>query len=133
MDVESDLIAGRHVAELLMVDGCAVARTDDAREVTDPVTGEVTFVGSPVYAGKCKVQTADVQEANTDSGGRVITTQRYQLHLPVTAGPVRVGDLVEVTAATYAPQLAGRTYRVVATHHKSFATAQRLEITEVTG
>lgn len=120
------------MAEALMVDTCEVTRQDDAQEVTDPVTGEVTSGATEVYTGRCKIQTGEVQEATPTTGGRLVTVQRYQLHLPIGAGPVAVGDLVRLTAATQDAQLAGRVYRIIATHHKSLATAQRIELEEVT-
>lgn len=120
------------MAEALMRDTCTVTRPDDAQEVTDPVTGVVAFGGAEVYAGRCKIQTGQVQEATPDTAGRVVTVQRYQLHMPVDAGPVAVGDLVRITAAAHDGQLVGRTYRITATHHKTMATAQRTEILEVT-
>lgn len=132
MNVDAALEEGRAMAEALMRDACAVTRPDDAKEVTDPHTGEVTFGGAEVYAGKCKIQSGQVQEATPDTAGRVVTVQRYQLHLPIAAGPVAVGDLVRITAAARDGQLVGRTYRITATHHKSMATAQRTEILEVT-
>jgi hypothetical protein len=132
VNVTEALARGRARAEALMVDECAVTRPDSAQELTDPHTGEVTFAGADVYVGRCKVQTGQVQEATPDTGGRVVTIQRYQLHLPVAVGPVRVGDLVKITAAVHDAQLVDKTYRVTATHHKSMATAQRTEITEVT-
>lgn len=136
MNVLEALARGRARAESLMLDRCRITRPSD-EEVTDPHTGEVTFTGTTVYPtlgepGRCKVQTGQVQESTPDSGGRLITVQRYQLHLPIGAGPVAVGDLVELLEATMDAQLAGRTYRITATHHKSLATAQRTEIEEVT-
>ena len=119
-----------------MLDTCRVTRASGA-EMTDPITGEVTFPSVPVYPsageqGWCKVQTGRIQEFTPESAGRVVTVQRYLLHLPVGAGPVEVGDLVEILSAAWDPHLAGRRYRIVATHHKTLATAQRTEIEEVT-
>ena len=136
MSVLDALERGRKRAVALMLDQCTVTRPD-GEEITDPATGEVTFTGTQVYPaggqpGRCKVQTGQVQEATPDTAGRLVTVQRYQLHLPIDAGPVHVGDLATITDSAQDPQLAGKTYRVTATHHKTLATAQRVQIEEVT-
>lgn len=136
MNVLDALERGRARAEALMLDACEVTRPGD-EEITDPVTGEVSFSGVQVYPkpgkrGRCKIQTGEVQESTPDTAGRRVTVQRYQLHIPIGAGPVQVGDLVKVIEATQDAHLVGRSYRIIATHNKSLATAQRTEIEEVT-
>lgn len=131
MNVLDALERGRARAESLMLDTCRITRAS-GEEVTDPTTGEVTFPGATVYEGRCKVQTAQVQEATPDAAGRRFTIQASQLHLPITAGPVAVGDIVEMLTGSLDEQLATARYRITATHHKSLATAQRVEVEEVT-
>jgi hypothetical protein len=58
--------------------------------------------------------------------------QNTRLDLPVDAGPLLVGDSVTITASVLDEQLVGRVFRVVELFHKSFATAQRVRVEEVT-
>lgn len=125
------LLAGRLEAEALMVDACVVRR--QTGESTDPVTGKVTPVLVPVYSGPCKVQQTMAQSNTTVSGDYQFTLQNTRLDVPVSAGPLRVNDTVELTASVLDPQLVGRVYRVVELFHKTFATSQRTRVEEVTG
>jgi hypothetical protein len=111
-----------------MVDECVVRRGSGTTVTNPDATASTTYV--QVYSGRCKVQTYEAYESRPEAGEYVWTVQRYSIHLPV-GDSIQVGDLVEVTASTLDPQLAGRTYRVAALLHKSFATAQRLGVEEV--
>ena len=53
------------------------------------------------------------------------------MHVPVAAFVPVVGHVITITAATIAPGLVGREYRVVALLHKSLATAYRLGVEEI--
>lgn len=119
---------GRRVAEALMVDTCTITRP--GTPVTDPDTGEVTVPSDSVYAGRCKVQTNEAQEANPEAGGATYTVQRYRVDVPVGAYEPAIGDVVTITAAAHDVNLVGRRYRVVALLHKSMATAYRLSVRE---
>ena len=46
---------------------------------------------------------------------------------------VRVGDVATITAAALDAQLVGKRFRVVGLAHKTFLTARRLQVQEVTG
>jgi hypothetical protein len=112
---------------------CTVRRVSGSS--TDPATGVVTPTYTSVYTGPCKVQSTpgNAWAGSPEAGGHSFTVQSLELHLPVSAGPVRVGDVVDVTADPNDAQLVGRRYRVVAEHHKSWATAQRVPVEEVQG
>jgi hypothetical protein len=126
--------AGRAAAVELMLDTITVTRPTGEPGELDPETGErEPAPTTTVYSGPGKVQTFEGYEAARKSGEHVYIEQRYQLHLPIMAGPVRVGDTATVTAAVHDPNLTGRTYRVAGLLHKSMATAQRLLIDEITG
>lgn len=117
-----------------MVDQCTITRVAGEPGPVDPETGlREPAPTTEVYAGRCKVQTYEPAESTPESGGHLWTVQRYAVHLPIGAGPVRVDDEIEVTASAATPDLVGRTYRVAGTHNKSLATAQRLLVDEVTG
>jgi len=120
---------GRVAAERLMTTEVVVSRAlgDD---LVDPVTGERERV--TVYAGKAKLTSYEAHESSSMSGGRVITTQRMTLHVPVGSYEAQVGDLATVTASTD-PLLVGRKVRVTQqAPYKEHATAYRCFVDEVT-
>lgn len=131
MNPERALTRGRARAEALMVDECRIW-AENGDETTDPHTGAVVFGRTLIYEGPCKFQMREAWETEPTSAGTKFTAQRYQLHIPVAAGPARVGHLVEPVHATHDPHLVGRWQRVTASFHKSYATAQRMGIQEVT-
>ena len=127
-------LRGRRRAEALMVDQCVITRQSGPPGPIDPDTGlREPPPTETVYSGRCKVQTYEPHESKPESGGHVFTVQRYYVHIPVGAGPLKVDDRVEVTVSQIAPHLVGRRYRVAGLHHKSMSTAQRLLVDEVTG
>lgn len=114
-----------------MVDTCTVTRLPADEWVVDPVTGrEVPAEPVEVYAGRCKVQSWEPHETAPDVGGATAVLQRFHVHVPVTAGPFEVGDVITITAAGNQPHLVGNEYRVAGRHEKTWQTAQRL-ITDV--
>lgn len=114
-------------AESLMRDTCTVTREDPDAPV-DEVTGVRPRV--EVYAGRCKVQGLDPQEQTPEAGGHDYTVQRYRVDVPVAAYTPAVGDVATIDTAELDPNLAGRSYRVVALLHKTYATAYRLAVTD---
>lgn len=124
------VLRGRLKAEALMLDTCAITRP--GAPVTNLSTGVVTVPTVAVYSGKCKVQQTVSQASNPTAGGHQFTVQDARLDLPVSAGPVRVDDAVTLNSAVLDSQLVGRVYRVIEVFHKSFATAQRTRVEEIT-
>lgn len=127
------LTEGRATAEALMVDACTISRGPFSPGTFDPVTGVWTDPASTViYAGVCQVQVSDgltareVEVAQTE-----ITAMRLTVKVPIAAVGVLVDDEVTVTAAVHDPDLVAKSFRVVATHTKSFATARRLQVEEI--
>jgi hypothetical protein len=100
---------------------------------TDPNTGSDVYAPTTRFTSKCKVQARNLQARQEEVGGRTATTVSVELHLPISAPAVEVGDLCEITAvgALSDVQLLGRTFRVVAPVAKSFATARRLDVEEI--
>ena len=129
-DITAALLDLRVQAESLMFDECDISAP--GAQVTDPETGEVTNTATPVYLGKCKFQQTQSQAANPQAGGHQFTVQGTQLHLPVSVGPVAVGQVVRCTNSKFNPALVGNVYRVVEIFEKSMSTAQRLRVEEVT-
>lgn len=113
-----------------MLDSCKVERPGDP--VTDQESGTVTPSMSPVYAGKCKVQQTMSQGANPSAGSHAFTIQDSRVDFPVSAGPLMVDDVVTITASELDPQLVGTVFRVSELFHKTYATAQRTRVDEVT-
>ena len=128
-DVTAALPGMRAAAESLMVDSVRVERP--GLPVTDPETGDVTTPSVVVYVGPGKVQSTLPQAAHPVAGEHQFTVQQASVHVPVSAGPVMVGDLVVPVAVVHDAALVGRVFRVKELLHKSFATAQRLSVEEV--
>lgn len=104
-----------------MVETCVIDRptgtdTDDEGRVVD------TYLDPPPYSGRCKVQRGRSDGETPEVASSSPTVQPYEVHIPVGAGPVEVGDKVSVGA---------RVFTVTATLDKTFQTAQRLMVDEV--
>lgn len=126
MTATSALLAGRRAAEHLMVDACLVERVMGEEAIDEEgriVVGRVT-----VYSGRCRVQTYEPYETARESAGATVIQQRYSVHVPVTAGPFRPGDLVTITGGS--SSAVGSLYRIAGIHEKTFQTAQRLLVDE---
>lgn len=132
MDPTAAVLAGRRAAENLMVDTVAVSRRS-SEPVTDPETGKVTFPEVTIYEGKGRIQVNAPSENTVDTAGASFTVQTMSLHVPVSAGPFRVGDLVEIRASPLDPHRVGHTMSIAGLHEKTLATAQRLKIKQTTG
>ena len=130
--VIGDTIAGvlpelQAQAENLMRDVCTISRVTgttedgDGREIPD----RTVIYGPAVepHKGKCKVQANQLTDMSPEVGGATVTVQRYRVDIPVSAGPIEVGDLIETR---------GRQFRVTGLHDKTWQTAQRLPVEEVT-
>lgn len=124
------ILKGREAAESLMVDTCIIDRPGEP--VTDPESGAVTPSYTPVYEGKCKVQQTLAQSSSKEAGGAVFNAQTSRVDLPIGVGPIRTGDRVRMTAARFNPALVGNVYRVKELFEKSWPTAQRIPVEELT-
>lgn len=105
----------------MMVTPCQVTR-DSGPPVLDPVTGDFTSGVSVIFDGYCKVQTREGEVLDVVTGSSDPNVQRYSIHLPVSAGPFKHGDLVAVP---------GRVFKVDGLHKKTWQTAQRVPVVEV--
>lgn len=128
-DILRALPVFRSEAESLMVDTCTITRP--GAPVTDPDTGEVTNPSTPVYTGKCKVQSKDSATANPEAGGAVFTVVSRQVHIPANAAEVLDGDVVTITASLLNSFTVGKQYRVAGFTPDSFDTAFRLPVKEI--
>lgn len=130
MSRASVLARGRAAAEAGMVDACTVEHPTG--ESTGPGGVITATYAAPFYSGKCQVQitaetgqTVDVGEAH-----RIVT--RKTVKLPISVLGVREGDRITITAAAHDPDLAGRVYTVRDVEAKTYLTARRVTVTEVT-
>lgn len=115
--------------------------------VTDNDTGNVTVPSIDVYAGPCKVQQTISQSANPTAGGHKFTVQSARLDIPVSVTGVQVGDIATASfldTATYPDgsfpsdtlypaAIREVSFRVIELFEKSYATAQRLRVEQITG
>lgn len=116
-----------------MVDECEIVGPSSWGEL-DPDTGEREEIpGELRYVGPCKVQTYEPFESTPDSAQHRWTIQRYALHVPVDVTGVEVGDVATITSSALSDDLQGRRYRISGLHNKTFTTARRLLIDEITG
>lgn len=121
---------GRRAAERLMVDSCRVDRVTGRTENPD---GTVTPVYTVIYDGKCKLQSQNAYPSEPTAGERQWTTASPEVHLPMTgSGDVRTDDLVTVVSSLDTDSV-GRKFRVRSNIRKTFQTAARVLVEEVTG
>ena len=128
-DPVSDIAEARADTESLMLDTCTVRRPTGAL-VTDPETGVDTPEMTPVYSGKCRVQSLTAQAATPVAGGHMNTVERLGLHLPVSSA-LRTGDVAKLDTSVD-PDLVGLEVRLVELARGSFRTADRWNVELVT-
>lgn len=118
-----------------MLDTVVVTRPNPATSTTDPDTGVVTPGFTAIYTGPCKVQQSAPASGSTDVGEAAVFINPLQLHVPVTATTALIApdDLATITVAVMDPSLAGKTFKMRGQAHKSFGTARRIPMIEVTG
>jgi hypothetical protein len=137
MSRQSVTLRGRAAAESGMTDACTVRRI--ASSSTDPETAVVTPTYTTIYpvsgTGVCKVQQSAPAGGPTDVGEAAVYIGQLTLHLPVSddTAAVRPDDLVTITACVLDASLVGKTFRLRGPAHKSFATARRFPMVEVSG
>jgi hypothetical protein len=133
MSAASTVLRGRQKALELMTDSCTVQHLTGSS--TDQETGVVTPTYSTVYSGVCKIQQSNPATTPTDIGQAAVFVGQLVLHLPVTTTTALVApdDLVTVTACALDDSLVGETFRLRGPAHKSYATARRFPMVEVSG
>lgn len=131
MNVAGVLAAGRQLAASLMVDTCSIV-AHGGQQSFAASTGQSVVGESPIYSGPCRIQAPQAQPRDAAAGGMASTQQRIVVSVPVVGSEgAMVRCLVRITAAINDTDLVGRTFVVVGLHHKTFATARRLECLEV--
>lgn len=131
MSAASVLARAQAAALLLMVDTCTIRRLGSP--TADPETGVVTPAYTTVYSGACRVQQRSTAQARPHTiGEAAIFEAPLELHLPVTVTGVASDDLVAITASAHDADLLGRSWHIRELAHKSFASARRFSMIEVT-
>src|SRR5258708_10268191 len=113
-----------------MVDACTIQHKTG--ETTNQETGVVTPAYATIYAGKCKIQRTIPRVTPTDVGQAEVYIGHVELHVPVSVTAASADDLATITASPLDPALVGRTYRLRLIPHKTFLTARRFGLIEVT-
>lgn len=133
MSAASITLRGRAAAERDMLDACKVERLTGS--VADPETGVITPTRSVIYSGKCKLQQSAPSTAPTTVGEAGVFVGQLTLHLPVTDTTALVApdDLVTITTCVQDASLVGKVFKLRGPAHKSFATARRFPLVEVSG
>jgi hypothetical protein len=128
------LVARAQAAALAgMVDTCTIQR----------VTGESTGAGgvitptySTTYSGACKVQQQTGMSARPDEAGEAaLLMVTRSVHLPVSASTdVKADDVITITAIGDGsdPALVGKVFVVKGEAAKTYASARRVSVEEVT-
>lgn len=127
-------LRGRRRAEALMLDACTITRRAAPvypDTTTDGDTGKVTPSVTTIYTGPCKIQAADAAGSPTRVGEAELVTSSLTLHLPMSATGVTADDIAAVTASLLDPDLAGKVFTIRAPDHKSFKTARRFPLQEL--
>lgn len=130
MSAATVLARAQAAAKALMVDTCTIKHKTG--ESTDAV-GNVTPTYSTTYSGVCRVQQRAGMIARPASVGEAeVFISGLELHVPVSVTGVASDDLVTVTASAHDADLVGRAFRIRELAHKSFPSARRFSMIEVT-
>lgn len=121
---------GQAAAERNMLDACTVQhRTGESTDAAGVVT---PTYGAAFYTGKCQVQTTTEtgQAADVGQAYRIVTRRIVKLPMSVTG--VVEGDRITITAAALDAALVGNVYVARDIEEKSFLTARRVTVLDVT-
>ena len=111
----------RKRAERLAQFRCVCKRPSLSRDPDTYVeeTSWVTVYGGPDNPGeRCKVQSFRPHETVLNSGGRAVVSQRTEVHVPVTAGPFKIGDVFLVEGHPYPLRVGGLDDKSIQTMHR---------------
>lgn len=117
MSARTAILAGRRAAEALMTDKATITRPT----VTVSDDGLDYVTETPVWEGRCKVQTYEAHETAANAAGALVTIQRYSIHLPHSVDMVRVGDLIRVAGYL-------SVFRVTGLFDKTHVTSRRFQV-----
>lgn len=130
MSAITAVIRGRIAAERLMQDAVVIKRPPLV-PATNPDTGEVTPAPTTIYTGIAKIQAGGASGSPESVGEAELTTSQLVLHIPFSVTGVTTDDVCTVTASLLDPDLVGKVFTIRAPMHKSFATARRFSVQEL--
>lgn len=123
----------RAEAEALMVDTVRFT-VPLSGGMFNPETGKYVWPHRrTIYWGRCQVQLPPAIPQNSSAGDQPLVVERVTIKIPVTAPEIPVGAIAKIVDVGDAsdPGLIGTRFRVVGSHHKTFATARRLPCTRI--
>lgn len=127
----SALLRGRRAAEKLMIDQCIVRRVTGK---TQGPGGVLTPVTTVLYEGKCRLMVRTRERLGgswVEAGEAQVIASRLELHIPTSAPEVQEGDRVEMVSSTLDPLIAGKVFVARDSMVKTFVTARRITVIEV--
>lgn len=131
MSAISTVLRGRVAAERLMIDTVKVERYGAD---TEGPGGVLTPAITLVYQGKCRlmVRTRERLGGSWQNVGEAqVIVSRLELQLPIAAPECIEGDRVTMLTSVLDQQFVGKTYAVRDVMVKSYLTARRVTIVEV--
>lgn len=135
MSAVSAILRGRSFAMSLMIDTVTIKRLSG--QVTNLQTGTVVDTYTTLYTGMGRIQRVRGQRLGSAHPAIVAGAQLYQqplaVHVPVTVTGIILQDIVTVTNSILDPDLNGRQFWVQVLPPKSYTTAHRYGLQEVTG
>lgn len=131
MTYSSVLSVGQRTALSLMVDACTITRVTGAGTQNE-TTGRIVPTTTQLYAGQCQVRVPQQAAQAPEVGARSATIQGAIVKVPLAVEDVRIGDTVTITASVHDPELVGRVFTVAQLHHKTWPTARKLGVDEIT-
>ena len=129
MSATSVALRGRIAAEALMLDAVTITRA--GTPTTNPDTGVVTPSLTTIYTGIAKVQAASASGSPENVGEAERMASQLVLHIPMSVTGVTADDVATITASALDPDLVGKVFTIRAPMHKSFATARRFPLQEL--
>lgn len=127
MTAESAVAAGRAAAEALMTDTVQIGFSKPSTELDE--NDEYPLVFTPVYDGRARFKSGNVQANDVESASQLLVTQLATLSLPVDGtGDVLNGMEVRVTGSLTDPALPGTVATVKAPARGAYTTARRFTV-----
>jgi hypothetical protein len=128
MSATTIILRAQTAAAALMVDTVTITRLTG--NPTDG-NGNTTPTYATIYTGKCKIQQRQAVARPENVGQAEVYISRLEMHLPVSVTGVASDDIATITASRD-PDLVSRKFHVRELAHKTFDSARRYQIIEVT-
>lgn len=129
MTADSVLIRAQAAALALMVDTCSVTRLTST--ITDAETGVTTPVYSTIYTGVCRIQQRSILARAFNVAEAQVYMGRLELHIPVSVTGVLSDDVLTVLTSRHDADLVNRVFSVRELGHKTYESARRFSIIEI--